>query len=213
MKTHLPFSDHVTEYEAWFDTYPFVFKSEVEAIRGMLPEGDKLTGIEVGLGTGQFSKALGIKEGIEPSVPMRQLAIKRGIEIMNGTAEGLPYHDLKFDFVLMAFCISYFDKLLPAFKEAHRVLKVGGSLVVGFLDKDSTIGKQYEATKNESIFYKHANFYSVDKVQKDLKDAGFKINGVAQTLFHPLNEVKEVEHAKLGFGEGSFVVIRADRKK
>jgi hypothetical protein len=76
MKTNLPFDTHVSEYEEWFDEYPAVFKSEVEALREMMPEGDKLTGIEVGLGTGRFSEALGIKEGVEPSENMRALAIK-----------------------------------------------------------------------------------------------------------------------------------------
>jgi SAM-dependent methyltransferase len=212
MKKHLPFDEHVAEYESWFDEYPYVFQSEVEALREMLPEGDHLTGIEVGLGTGRFSKALSIKEGVEPSVPMRELAIKRGIEIMDGLAEELPYGDLRFDFVLMAFCISYFDELHPAFKEAFRVLKRNGCLVIGFLDKDSRIGKEYEQRKSDSLFYKHANFYSVEKVKRELKDAGFRHLEIVQTLFHPLDEIQELEHTKPGYGEGSFVVIRADKQ-
>jgi ubiquinone/menaquinone biosynthesis C-methylase UbiE len=212
MKKHLPFDEHVAEYESWYDTYPYAFQSEVEALREMLPEGDKLTGIEVGLGTGRFSKALGIKEGVEPSVPMRELAIKRGIEIMDGHAEELPYGDLRFDFVLMAFCISYFDELLPPFKEAFRVLKKDGSLIVGFLDKDSLLGKEYEQHKPESLFYRQANFYSVEKVQNELKAAGFRHFEIVQTLFRPVEEISELEHAKPGFGEGSFIVIRADKQ-
>lgn len=212
MKKHLPFDEHVEEYDAWYDANPFVFQSEVEALREMLPEGDQLSGIEVGLGTGRFSAALKIKEGIEPSIPMRQLAIKRGIEIMDGYAEELPYADMRFDFVLMAFCISYFEELLPPFKEAFRVLKKDGDLIVGFLDKNSPIGKEYEQKKSESIFYKHANFYSVDKVLQELKEAGFRYFHVAQTLFHPLAEITEVEHTKPGYGEGSFVVIKASKK-
>jgi len=212
MKKHLPFDEHVTEYDSWFDAYPFVFKSEVEALREMLPVGEALSGIEVGLGTGRFSEALNIKEGVEPSQPMREVAIRRGIEIMDGVAEDLPYADLRFDFVLMAFCISYFDRLLPAFKEAFRVLKKDGCLVIGFLDKDSPIGKQYEEHKSESVFYKHANFYSVDKVQHDLKKAGFRYFNIAQTLFRPLDQINELEHARPGYGEGSFIVIRASKK-
>lgn len=213
MKTHLPFDDHVAEYDAWFGEHPYAFQSEVEALREMLPEGDKLTGIEVGLGTGRFSTALGINEGVEPSVPMRRLAIKRGIEIMDGFAEELPYGDLKFDFVLMVFCISYFKKLRPPFTEAYRVIKLGGSLVVGFLDRDSIIGQEYESRKSESVFYKHATFYSVEKVQKELKAAGFRLFGISQTLFHPLEEIRMIEPAKPGHGEGSFVVIKAHKRK
>ncbi|HEY4656292.1 MAG TPA: class I SAM-dependent methyltransferase [Cyclobacteriaceae bacterium] len=158
MKPHLPFNDHVAEYDAWFEEYPYVFQSEVEALREMLPEGDKLSGIEVGLGTGRYAQALGIKEGIEPAVNMRELAIRRGIEIMDGVAERLPYGDHRFDFVLMNSCIIYFDELHGPFSEAHRVLKGSGTLVVSFIDKNSPLGKQYEARKAESTFYKHANF-------------------------------------------------------
>lgn len=212
MKKNLPFDTHVAEYEAWYDQYPFVFKSEVEAIRQMLPEGDNLTGIEVGLGTGQFSTALGIKEGIEPSRAMRSLAINRGIEVVDGVAERLPYGDLRFDFVVMAFCISYFSDLQLAFQEACRVLKKKGTLVVGFVDRNSTIGNYYEHHKTESTFYKSANFYTVEKVMISLSQAGFKHFEFCQTLFGALDDIKIFQAAKDGYGEGSFVVVQAVKK-
>ena len=212
MKKNLPFEDHVAEYEAWYEDHPFVFSSEVEALREMLPEGDRLTGIEVALGTGRFAKALGIKEGIEPSPNMRAKATRRGIEVVDGVAEHLPYGDLRFDFVLMAFCISYFEDIHVAFREAHRVLKRNGLLIVGFIDRNSTIGKQYEQRKPESTFYKTANFYSVDKVLAELNRAGFKHFKFCQTLFKPLDEIRELEPARSGYGDGSFVVIQAGKK-
>ncbi len=212
MRPNLPFDSHVAEYEAWYEEYPFVFKSEVEALREMLPEGETLTGIEVGLGTGRFSKALGIKEGLEPSANMRQVAIRRGIEIVDGFAEHMPYADLRFDFVLMSFCISYFKSLHPPFLEANRVLKNDGSLVVGFIDRNSPIGKSYESHKKESTFYKNATFYTVDKVVNELTKAGFRHFKFCQTLFRPLKEITEIEPAKPGYGKGSFVVIQARKR-
>ena len=160
----LPFNEHVAEYEEWFGKYPFVFQSEVEAIRDLLPTGNNIHGIEVALGTGRFAKELGIKEGIEPSPNMRALALKKGIDVLSAEAEHLPYKDMRFDFVLMVFCISYFDDLPAAFREARRVLKKGGSLIVGFVDKDSIIGKMYEQRKPDSVFYKQANFYSIKRI-------------------------------------------------
>ncbi|MDH4092786.1 MAG: class I SAM-dependent methyltransferase [Cyclobacteriaceae bacterium] len=213
MKKNLPFDSHVAEYEEWYKEYPFVFQSEVEALRQMLPEGENLSGIEVGLGTGKFAEALGIKEGIEPSANMRALAVNRGLEVLDGIAERLPYKDLRFDFVVMAFCISYFDDLQGAFREAHRVLKKDGTLVVGFIDQDSTIGKYYEEHRPESTFYREANFYSVEKVVSALKQGGFKHFEFCQTLFKPLNDIKAFEHSKPGTGEGSFVVVQARKKK
>ena len=205
----LPFNEHVAEYEEWFEKYPYVFQSEVEAIRDLLPTGNNISGIEVALGTGRFSKELGIKEGIEPSPKMRALALKRGIEVMSAEAEHLPYKDMRFDFVLMAFCISYFEDLPAAFSEAKRVLKNGGALIVGFIDKDSIIGKFYEQRKPKSVFYKQANFYSANKIIAELKKSGFKSLQFSQTLFHGLDEIKELEPPKPGYGEGSFIMIKA----
>lgn len=205
----LPFNEHVAEYEEWFGKYPFVFQSEVEAIRDLLPKENNIHGIEVALGTGRFAKELGIKEGIEPSPNMRALALKKGIDVLSAEAENLPYKDMRFDFVLMVFCISYFDDLPAAFKEARRVLKKGGSLIVGFVDKDSIIGKMYEQRKPESVFYKHANFYSIKRITDELKGLGFKKLQFSQTLFHELDSITEFEPAKPGYGEGSFILIKA----
>jgi len=212
MKHNLPFDSNVHEYEEWYDEYPSVFKSEVEALRQMLPEGEALTGIEVGLGTGRFSEALGIKEGIEPSPNMRRLAVKRGIEVIDGTAEQMPYADLRFDFVVMAFCISYFEDLHIAFREASRVLKQNGTFVIGFIDRNSPIGEYYEKHKPESTFYKLANFYTVDKVVFELTKAGFRHFKFCQTLFKPLDEITSFEPPRPGYGQGSFVVIQARKK-
>ncbi|MFZ6014410.1 MAG: class I SAM-dependent methyltransferase [Bacteroidota bacterium] len=211
MRKNLPFESHVAEYELWFKDHPFVFQSEVEALRGMLPIGDSLSGIEVALGTGRFSEAMGIKEGVEPSANMRALATKRGIEVIDGLAEQLPYKDLRFDFVLMVFCISYFNDLHVAFREAHRVLKKGGVLVLGFLDKKSIIGREYENRRADSTFYRSATFYTVDKVLFELGRAGFRHFEFCQTLFHALDDIRNFEPAKPGYGEGSFVVIQAKK--
>lgn len=212
MRQILSFDSHVAEYEEWYEEYPFVFRSEVEALRQMLPEGEKLRGIEVGLGTGRFSKALGIKEGIEPSRNMRQVARERGIDVIDGYAQHLPYGDLRFDFVLMSFCISYFRNLHPPFLEAHRVLKKNGALVIGFVDPNSPLGKYYESRKSESVFYRYATFYTVDKVVNELTNAGFRHFSFCQALFRPLKEITEVEPAIPGYGKGSFVVIQARKK-
>lgn len=206
-----PFKTHTAEYDAWYDKYPYVFESEVEAIRNALPIGN-IRGIEVGLGTGRFSQALGIKEGVEPILEMRNIAYKRGIDVMDAVAERLPYKDLQFDFVLIVNCISYFHMLQPAFKEAHRVLKKGGTLIVGFVEKNSIIGKSYELKRHDSTFYKHATFYSSEKVSEEIKNAGFKELEYSQTLFENLDDINEFEPAKPGVGEGSFVVIKAIKK-
>jgi len=205
------FETHTAEYEEWFEYHKEVFESEVAALREMLPEGDS-RGIEVGLGSGHFTIALGIKEGIEPAEAMRNLALEKGIEVLNATAENLPYKDLHFDFVLMAACISYFTDVKRALKEANRVLKNGGSIIIGFIEKNSLIGKQYEEKRKDSIFYKQAHFYKTENLVQLLKEEGFHQFEFRQTLFENLNEIKKMQASKTGYDQGSFIVVKAIKR-
>ena len=204
-----PFEKYPEEYDSWYDENQAVFQSELNALKWhfeKLPQN--IHGIEVGLASGRFSQALGIKEGVEPSEKMRDLAVKRGVEVMDATAERLPYGDLQFDFVLFV-TICFLDNLKNAFREAHRVLKQDGSLIIGFIDLKSPLAKKYNEKRKVSLFYKYAQFYSVDRVEEVLKEAGFKHFEFSQALFDDVDEIEEPEIPKEGHGEGSFVVVRA----
>ena len=138
------FNENVKAYEAWYEKYRKVYLSEITAIKEQLLKlPENLRGIEVGLGTGRFSEPLGIKEGIEPSGEMGKIAMKLGIEVRKEVAERLPYSVLQFDFVLLV-TICHLNEIKEAFAQAHRVLKHGGSIIIGFIDKDQSIAKQYE---------------------------------------------------------------------
>lgn len=202
-----PFEKNTSQYEDWFERNKFVYESELRAIRRQLPKSGE--GIEIGVGSGRFAAPLGIQLGVEPSSKMREIAKQRGIEVINSAAEDLPFDDDKFDFALMVTTICFLDDIKAAFKEAYRIIKSGGRLIIGFIDRDSPIGKLYQQHKNESVFYKVATFYSVDEVISILKEAAFKNFNFTQTLFHNLTEIRNIEPIKEGYGEGSFVVVRA----
>ena len=211
MVRNLPFNDHVDEYEAWFEKYPFVFETELAAIKKIWPVAKDAMSLEVGSGTGRFSKALGIRCGLEPSANMDAMAEERGIETVRGVAEEMPYQSQQFDVVLMNFCISYFENLPRAFAEAFRVLKSGGTLIVGFIDKNSLLGKYYESKRDKSIFYKAANYYSVKEVEEKINDAGFNNQQFFQTLFSDLDKTNTVEPLSPGYGKGSYILIKATK--
>jgi ubiquinone/menaquinone biosynthesis C-methylase UbiE len=202
-----PFEEHPLQYEDWFERNRFAYESELQAVKSQLPETGK--GLEIGIGSGRFAEPLGIKIGVEPAGEMREIAQTRGIEAIDGVAEALPFADFEFDFALMVTTICFLDDVEAALKEAYRVIKGNGSLIIGFVDKNSSLGKLYLKHKNESVFYKSATFYSVDEVVCHLTKAGFGDFSFTQTIFHPLKEIGRSEPIKSGYGEGSFVVIRA----
>jgi ubiquinone/menaquinone biosynthesis C-methylase UbiE len=207
-----PFVKHAEEYDQWFDRHAAVYESELQAVKlQMLKLPENIHGIEIGMGTGRFSADLGIKEGIEPVAAMARMAVKRGVEVMKGTAERLPYRDLHFDFVLFV-TICHLDNVQAAFKETYRVLKRGGSIIVGFLDRDQTIAQAYDNRRDHSEFYRHATFYPVNRVETLLKEAGFTKLEYMQTLFGKLEDITELQTPEEGFGKGSFVVVKALKK-
>jgi len=202
-----PFEKHPFRYEDWFERNGFAYESELRAIRALLPKSKK--GVEIGVGSGRFAGPLGIRYGVEPSAKMREIARSKGIEAIDGIAEDLPYDDAQFDLALMVTTICFLDDLKAAFEEAHRILKPNGALIIGFIDEDSPIGKLYWQHKNESVFYKIAVFYSMKDVVSLLEETGFGDFEYRQTIFHNLADVNSVEPVKEGYGEGSFVVVKA----
>ncbi len=202
-----PFEEFPERYDKWYDENEAVYKSELNAIREQLEKNGN--GIEIGVGTGRFAAQLGTRYGIDPSKSMLEFARKRGILVVQCVAEQMPFPDAQFDYALMVTVICFLDDILASFKEAHRILKRKGSLVIGFIDRNSSLGMLYDKHKDESVFYKDAHFYSVKEVVRYLKEAGFREFTITQTLFQPLNEIDRIEPPRAGHGEGSFVVLRA----
>jgi len=201
-----PFDDHADQYEEWFERNRFAFESELLAVKRLLPESG--VGVEVGVGTGRFAEPLGIKVGVDPSAKMAEIALRRGIEVIAGIAENLPIRDSKFDFVLLVTTICFLDDVERALREAYRVMKPGGGIVIGFVDKNSPLGKSYQQRKGENVFYSVATFLSVEEVVRDLERVGFRDIAFTQTIFHNLAEIEYIESVWEGHGEGSFVVVK-----
>jgi len=197
------------EYDEWFENHEVEYEQELKAIRGFLPKGGK--GVEIGAGTGRFSLPLKVSLGIEPSKAMRNIAISRGVNIVAGTAEFLPVVNGSYDYALLVTVVCFLDTPETAFREVNRILKPGGFIIVGLIDRDSKLGKKYEERKSESKFYKDANFYSAKEVQNDLKKVGFNNIEFVQALM-PGDIDKNYEPVVMeGYGEGSFVVLRAQK--
>ena len=210
MKNIEVFEKHASEYDKWFDDNNAVYISELLALKDLIPrEG---IGLEIGVGTGRFAALLGIGIGVEPAKAMADIARRRGIDVHEAMAEALPFDDESFDFVLMVTAICFLKNPFQALEEANRVIKPGGHIIVGMIDKNSPLGEDYERKKLTSKFYKYANFLSADQVLSWLWYLNFDHIVTRQSIFRSAKEISSVEPFEEGHGKGAFVAIAAKKK-
>ncbi|MFA5501420.1 MAG: class I SAM-dependent methyltransferase [Sulfurovaceae bacterium] len=166
------FDKYSKEYENWFEINDIYYNEELQIIKDII--GDTQNGLEIGMGTGRFAVQPNIVIGIEPSKNMREVALSKGLNVIDGIAEDLPFENETFDFALMMTSICFVQDPQKALKEAFRVIKKNGFLIISFVDKNSELGKQYEANKDKSKFYLHATFYSAAEILALCNSVGFK---------------------------------------
>lgn len=201
------FDENAQEYDDWFTNNESYYQAELEAVRSLVPNTGK--GIEIGIGTGRFAERLGIKVGLEPSRAMCTIAQKRGINTIAGVAEALPVQPESFEYVLLVTTICFLDSVEQAFSEVFRILRNGGFVVIGFLDKESSLARKYQSRKEQSRFYRDAHFHTVDEVARVLELTGFVDSRFVQTLFPGEGNKESIQSVKEGYGDGAFVVVQA----
>jgi SAM-dependent methyltransferase len=186
-----------------------LFRTKIEAIRRYLPSTDITYGIEAGVGSGLFANALGIREGVESSIYLSELACNRGVHVMTGDPEHLPYSANTLDFVFMNLSnYSPGNSLFNAFREAHRVLRNDGSFVLAFEDENIPSPELRNIYVCDPSIATPELQRSPQKILFGLTEVGFNHIDVSQTIFRFHNgELKAV--IKTGYGEGQFIVISA----
>ncbi|MFB1064649.1 class I SAM-dependent methyltransferase [Natrinema sp. H-ect4] len=204
-----PFERHADRYDDWFEANPDAYRSEVEALRRLLPEPG--FGVEIGVGSGRFASPLGMQVGVDPASEMLAHARDRGIDVVKGVAEALPFPADTFDTALIVTTICFVDDISRTITEARRVLRPDGSLVIGYIDEDSPVGRRYREEKDDNPFYRDAEFVSTDELVDKLEGAGFSDFEFVQTIYQWPTEINGLEPIDEGYGEGSFVGIEAVR--
>ena len=202
------FESRYKKYDAWYDKHKFAYLSELEAIKRVLPQKGK--GLEIGVGTARFAAPLGIRYGIDSSKKMLEIAKKRGVKVRLGNGEKLYFKNSSFDYVAIIITLCFIRDPLKVLKEARRVLKRSGKIIIGIIDKDSFLGKFYQRKK--SIFYKQARFFTFKEVTRLLRETGFIRISYYQTLFELPDKIGSIEKPKIGFSKGGFVVISGEKR-
>ena len=204
-----PFVRHHRRYDEWFAHHEAAYLSELLAVRALLPWRGR--GLEIGVGTARFAAPLGVEFGIDPAPEMLGYARSRGVRVAAAVAEALPFAAGTFDYALVVTTICFVDDAAAMLREAARVLRPDGWLVIGLIDRKSPLGQDYVAHQAENVFYRAARFFSAAEVARLLAEAGFRDATWLQTLSSPIADMRELEPAAEGTGRGAFLAVRAWR--
>lgn len=92
--------------------------------------------LEVGCGTGLLLDRVAPRAkravGVDISAGMLQKAVERGLEVAQADAAALPFADASFDLVYSFKVLAHVEQIDAALKEAARVTRPGGHLVLEF---------------------------------------------------------------------------------
>ncbi len=206
------FSLYAEDYDRWFDDPKgrLLFEFEVKAIR-LLMKDLVPPFLEIGVGSGRFASALGIRYGVEPAEALLKMAVKKGIKVERAVGEKLPFPNGIFGGVFILFTICFVKEPRKVIAEANRVLKKGGGLILGIINRESVWGKFYQTKKAEGHpVYKHARFHSSKEVKALIKEVGLKVEAFSSTLCQPPSDMphEEAVHDLL-IEDAGFVCIHA----
>ncbi|MBN2199112.1 MAG: class I SAM-dependent methyltransferase [Candidatus Aminicenantes bacterium] len=193
------------KYDRWYETHPALYGSELRALSKAAVAG---RGLEIGVGSGRFAVPLSVRFGLDPAFNMLRLAKRRGIRVVQGCGESLPFADGVFSLVLIVFVLEFVSRPREILQEATRVLQNGGRLIVGFIDADSRWGEYYERTAYQSGLY---DPLPARKMIPMIEQTGLLVTEARQTLFGPPPESRRSEEPRKGFGRGGFVVLHATK--
>jgi len=210
------------DYDSWFSKNRNVFASELLALRRAIGEVPERS-VAVGSGTALFESELGIREGVEISPYMAEKASCRGVKTAVGSAYSLPYGDESMDLILFCTSLDYMEDPERAIREAHRVLRPGGAIVVSILSREGSYAMLYDLARLQGgydpersprdpfplAFLEGSEWLSVGMVEAVLERAGFKDIEYTQTLTrHPRYSNDAVEDPQSGYDRGDYVVLR-----
>ncbi|MDP2157240.1 MAG: methyltransferase domain-containing protein, partial [Nitrospirota bacterium] len=98
--------------------------------------------------------------------------------------EDIPFKNRMFGGAFILFTLCFAARPEAMVSEAARVLKPGGGLILGIINKTSSWGKFYEQKKTEEHpIYKYATFYSIEEAEKMIVMAGLQIASYSSTLY------------------------------
>ncbi len=229
------FDEYAATYDAWFLDNPNVLASEVALVASTLGDAGRV--LSVGCGSGLFEKimrdemGIDVRDGVEPSPAMAEIARKRGMNVTEATAEDFDYPAGTYDTIIFNGSPSYITDLDTVLRKVHAALPAGGRVVLVDVPKESTYGLMYNLAKALGTwdhpllegtyppnpypieFVNVANWRTTAEKIALLEKNGFGSITSAQTLTtHPLYSDLATEQPVPGHDRGDYVAVTARKK-
>ena len=165
--------DVALEYDAYYQTEigKTVDRIEKKIVSAHLKNLPKTNWLELGCGTGHWTEFFSENRlqltAVDSSEAMLKIARSKNLEnvkFLNADATQLPFPDNHFSEIISITMLEFVDDLEKVLNEIIRVLKPGGTLVLGCLNALSEPGKN----KNNDPVFKYARFFSTEEIKKML---------------------------------------------
>ena len=202
-------------YDSWYDSKDkgrYLYESELRCLKSLVDlQEDHI--LEIGVGTGRFAMHFPNAVGADPSLNALGMAKSRGIKTVQARGEILPFKNETFGYVLTIITLSFVDNPLDVLREARRVLKREGHIIIGFVEKNSTWGFLYSEKKRDGRpFYSDARFFSFSEIEGLLQESDLKITTVKSTLLQRPEETRRVELPVEGYEKmAGFICVKAEK--
>ncbi len=146
--------------------------------------------LEVGVGTGRVAEALRLDVGADPALTALERARSRGVCAVGALGDALPFADQTFGLVVLSATLCFAPDPPALLREATRVVRDGGRVVVGIVPRESSWGRRYEEWGRAGHpFYSLARLRTVDEVRSLVEGAGLATDRVRATLWGGCDQV------------------------
>jgi len=216
-------------YDSWYETPAgrMVDRIERDAVYSYLEPRTGMKVLDIGCGTGLYALDLAARgvdvTGVDISRPMleraRAKAQDAGLDVrfLEADALQLPFGEQSFDAVLSVTALEFMPDLSAALREAFRVLKAGGRLVVGLIGRDSDWWRLYDekSRREPDNTFNWARFYTLGELLASMP--GREVQGKAVLFVPPDFDYTredralalEAEAVKSGRTDGGFICAMA----
>jgi ubiquinone/menaquinone biosynthesis C-methylase UbiE len=187
------------EYERWRESFLGALTERIEEDVIFRLTGD-LGGkslLDLGCGDGAYSIAafqrgarvsgVDISDAMLESARRRATACDASVEWHRASAESLPFGSGKFDIILAVTILCFIKDPLQVVREISRVLRPGGSFIIGELGKYSAWALSRRRVRGwfGSSRWRDAHFWSFAELRHLLQRAGFNVGPARGCVYYP----------------------------